>query len=816
MIAASTQFRENLEKNGRTFHARFLNSYYPEGDDLLLTNEQGKVIKTKEGKVLICKNRDHRTVIPGDVRSVLVHKGSCGAEQFCIGALYAPYVECVIDNCTIPLENRELILQIGIMVNDDISNPEFDYINIGYFTVSKPASSSRRCTFTAYGRLSSRCGGLYESALSYPATLSSVMNEVAEQTGLNIRASGLDLSGELQKDLTGMRHYEVLMTIASLAGGFVTEDAEGGIVLSSYPQSVIAREVTPDVITADPVFYDNTYSLNGIKCIVSPAGNGEEGSEVEEQSFTWQSGRYQYQNAYMTQELFDIMVKNAGGYSYHPGNLPVASGDPRLEAWDVVRYTDIYGRSYDVPCMDLVITYDGGISCTLTAPGETDTENDANFAGALTRQIEQISSDVISAREGAQKAWDYADSANDAAKEAWNHADEAFAASTEAERAAQAAEGSASTAAAAATAAEGSASQAAAAATNAEGSSNQAAQAARNAEIRAGTAAEAATQAQKSAEEAGEAAQKASEDASAAHVAAAGAQTAATEAEKSASEANKYATGALNQLSIVEDVVGVLNWVTEHATYKASVDTEVAPGKHYFLRTGSGTSADPYVYSLVASPSGNPSSQNYYEIESIDEAVGNYVTSHLALTNEGLWVTNDSSSYKILLASDGMKVYDSHGILVATFGESIAFSSIRKQYIGGEEAYIVFDPSDGTLRIGGNRVIIGSGKKLSDVLTNLYIQTTYGTNTITYTAHLYVSGVDIAQSEAGRLDWFYRKKSGLEYIASGYQITVNKEDYMQVVGVQWTKTDDLVLKNKVGKVIIDKNGKRILAKTEVD
>ena len=112
----------------------------------------------------------------------------------------------------------------------------------------------------------------------------------------------------------------------------------------------------------------------------------------------------------------------------------------------------------------------------------------------------------------------------------------------------------------------------------------------------------------------------------------------------------------------------------------------------------------------------------------MDEAVSNYVASHLALTNAGLWVTNDNQSYKILLAADGMKVYDAQGNLVATFGESIQFSSTRPQYIGGEDAYIIFYDSnnDGipdAINIGGSKVTLGQNKKLSDLLTTLDIHT---------------------------------------------------------------------------------------------
>lgn len=97
------------------------------------------------------------------------------------------------------------------------------------------------------------------------------------------------------------------------------------------------------------------------------------------------------------------------------------------------------------------------------------------------------------------------------------------------------------------------------------------------------------------------------------------AQTAAGQAQTSAANASEYAARALGNLSTVQNVTETLNWITSHGTmaptkdYVLSSDTEVVEGKKYYTRTGSGTEADPYIYTEVADPTGDPSSQNYYE-----------------------------------------------------------------------------------------------------------------------------------------------------------------------------------------------------------
>ena len=189
---------------------------------------------------------------------------------------------------------------------------------------------------------------------------------------------------------------------------------------------------------------------------------------------------------------------------------------------------------------------------------------------------------------------------------------------------------------------------------------------------------------------------------------------AADEANRQAIKATGYANDSLAQLGVVEDVAGTLNWITTHATYKTTSDTEVRAGKWYFTKSGN-------TYNVVVNPTGNPSTQGWYEIDTIDEAVSNYIQSHLALTNDGLWVTKDNSGYKILLANDGMKVYDNAGHLVSTFGESITFDSERPQKIGNNNVYIEYYDKNGSgspnaIRIKADEFLLSSGKTIQEEL----------------------------------------------------------------------------------------------------
>lgn len=65
--------------------------------------------------------------------------------------------------------------------------------------------------------------------------------------------------------------------------------------------------------------------------------------------------------------------------------------------------------------------------------------------------------------------------------------------------------------------------------------------------------------------------------------------------------------------------------INEVVTYKASTDTTVTSGKTYYTRSGSGTTNSPYVYTEVETPTGNPSTSNYYEVNTNVDVYHTYV-----------------------------------------------------------------------------------------------------------------------------------------------------------------------------------------------
>ena len=334
-------------------------------------------------------------VVSGDIRSITINKGACG-ESFSTGSVYSSYIEVTLDGCEELLENKELQLQIGLLVDEET----IEYVDIGYYTVIKPKTSVYSTTFTAVGRISSKLNKLFE--IPSTLTLRNIAEAITAATGVLILFNGEVSDAVLGDSIAGMTCKEALFVIACTFGGFATEDNAGNIVISKYStDSKIS--IDGDKMTTLPEVNDLDYDLYGIKVVVSEMSENEEGNTVEEVAFTEGVPRITVTNKFMTADLFSAFLSNTIGYTYRPGTIPIALGDPRLQPWDCLEVTDVKSNVYIVPCLNIVHTFDGGFTTTVMAPGESEAESGSNTVGPISQQLERLSSLLLTAQEAIVK-----------------------------------------------------------------------------------------------------------------------------------------------------------------------------------------------------------------------------------------------------------------------------------------------------------------------------------------------------------------------------------------------------------------------------
>lgn len=128
----------------------------------------------------------------------------------------------------------------------------------------------------------------------------------------------------------------------------------------------------------------------------------------------------------------------------------------------------------------------------------------------------------------------------------------------------------------------------------------------------------------------------------------------AVEAQTNAGIAKSAADKAAKDLSQVENVVGVVNWIAEHGTMTSQTGQTFDANKVYFVVDPNG---DYHIGSTYYSVVQNPKAEDIdtYYLLSINESVQNYVSTHLYVDSEGLWLIPDDTqgSNKVLIAVGG-------------------------------------------------------------------------------------------------------------------------------------------------------------------
>lgn len=395
-----------------------------------------------------------------------------------------------------------------------------------------------------------------------------------------------------------------------------------------------------------------------------------------------------------------VQVRVANGRAFLVGNASAPPTD-NTEAIKALTQADIAAQAAGIARQRA----DEATADAQRAHDAADAAQSSADAAQQTASAAQASADA--AATAASNAQTSADNAQQSADDAQTSADNAAQAAGTAQQSASNAATAAANAQQTADAAQSSASAAATAAGNAQTSADNAASAAATAQQTAETA-------QTSANNAATAAGNAQQSADAAATAARNAQTSADNAQTSATTANTAANNALSGLGMVESVVDVVNWFAEHKTL--STDTTVNANKTYYSydsSTGVLTKLDPV-------GTENPSALGWYEL---GDAISQYVASHVATTNDGLYVVSTANGWRVLVSSGGgnypagVLIIDPNGnVAQQTTVNGVTFNTGRPVKIGDQTAYINFD-GNGHITVIGADLTIGGANNVSGVLT---------------------------------------------------------------------------------------------------
>lgn len=679
-----------------------------------------------------------------DIMNLSIAAGG-GGETPVPGAMFSSYVNCTVLNLEENIKGFEYYLQIGIVTDYDENDEEIiSWLpSNGRYTVIKTGVAGERTEFTAVGALTAKSQKAYIPAASgYPnKAIRSVIAELSSATGCTINVKPpLVTTGYLGKPIKGQTCAQALATIASLLGGFVTEDYQGNIVIAAYG-SGDTYPVDLTRFSMRPVFTEEPFSVTGLTCDVSEAYEAEVDSTV---------GGYSYvvgwvDNQVMTGRVFTDSSLTLPFGVYEAGDSIGfdCSWDAHLWFYDADwGYTEPYSYSETAEIgftygtadtqtlfqdtdpdtgvnLALEVVYNGAQEITARAVVTVPRKQNALFLGFsantgpahyyiqrvsavsyssgtpnITIQNEYMTQALFTAAARNYKGYAFTPAElpltlGNPRLEPWD-----VLAFTEGEESHTVPCHILTTTFTGGLWQEISSLMAGADDDDADpvtgslsakidqiASSSQVAQAmAMAAQTSANIAQTSATSAQASAASADQSANFAAQRATDADREAVRAGEAADQAQASAANASEYAARALGNLSTVQNVTETLNWITQHGQMTLTTDTALDPTHVYFVQDSAGDYVVGGVhYAVVTEPNASDLS-TYYEL-SINQSLNNYVATHLAVTGEGLWIIPDAGGNKVLIATGQGVGYPSAGTYI--IGQVNGVDTVLAQFTQG-------------------------------------------------------------------------------------------------------------------------------------
>lgn len=345
-------------------------------------------IKVKTGTYIFGYDDEtdsNNPVEQNNVLSLQLHYAGA-SDDYPLGTANSNYIDVELWNIdsNIVFQGKEAKVYIGYEVDGVV-----EWVNAGTFFPEKPARSGQITSFTAYDRMKTLTD-LYIPTLDENSehSILAYLADIANQFGFSFKLASFSLLSTMLKtslftssttdDETGKIKYignSAQTCIAYLAGAagcnamFNRNDE-----LQLYQISNVDYEITDDN-TNNPSISETDKCIcfisndNEKRVLMSPQSSedwkGDMGISIENPLIETQ--------AHLDSIFAEISESNEP-FSYRVASLVHLAGDITLECFDLIRYSDMDGNSYQLPVMKLDYTYDGGLVCNISSLGKTEAE----------------------------------------------------------------------------------------------------------------------------------------------------------------------------------------------------------------------------------------------------------------------------------------------------------------------------------------------------------------------------------------------------------------------------------------------------------
>ena len=278
-----------------------------------------------------------------------------------VGQVVSSYISVTIPTPIFSIAGVNVALSMGI------GDPA-TWTKIGDFRIDEESVRTKQgyTGFTAYDKLYYSVN-TYQSALTFPATLQQVLNEVCREIGVTSPTLSQTENITLQENtLDGYNLRDVLGFIAGYCGKNAYLSPSGAVEFRWFSSTSYTADGTRANI---PYIGENNCTIRRWIC------QSQEGTLISGSG----EGLY-FTCPFMTQARLDSLAANQQLVAYRKADVDIPYGNYLLQSGDIITVTTVQNQTLTVPIMSNSWTFDGGLSSFVQSYGATDYTGTANNA----------------------------------------------------------------------------------------------------------------------------------------------------------------------------------------------------------------------------------------------------------------------------------------------------------------------------------------------------------------------------------------------------------------------------------------------------
>lgn len=266
------------------------------------------------------------------------------------------------------ISGTKLDLQVGVQ----LVNGTYEYIPFKSYNIDDVTTNDFTTDVTCYDNMI-KFEKKYVSVLTYPASLTNVLNEILTGTGI---ACATTLPSVLVNKIEGYTKREALGFIASYMGGNAVINRDGNLEFKLLTNIASSYTISAGIFTLNKE--QSTFSIKQLVCTTNNTdlASGDSSDTASTVSF---------KNPWMTQARLDTLFSTISTISYLGYNAKW-QGDMALDLGDIITLTDRNGNTFVSPILSMKLNFNGFTS-EISAKGQTLLRNKTQSSGAQQQEM---------------------------------------------------------------------------------------------------------------------------------------------------------------------------------------------------------------------------------------------------------------------------------------------------------------------------------------------------------------------------------------------------------------------------------------------